>query len=123
MSKRDDLRIDDYLSHMIEAIFRIRRYTANIDESEFLSDELVQDGVIRNLEILGEAARNIARHHPQFSAAHDEIPWQDIYLMRNQISHGYFSVDLEIIWKTLQRDIPELKRKLDRLIENNEEPD
>jgi uncharacterized protein with HEPN domain len=65
----------------------------------------------------GEAARNIDRHHPEFSAAHSQIPWQDIYLMRNQVSHGYFSVDLEIIWKTLLRDIPELRQQLYRLIE------
>jgi len=116
MSKKDNLRIADYLNHMREAIRRIDRYTGDLSEADFLSAELVQDGVIRNIEILGEAARNIDRHHPEFSALHNQIPWQDIYLMRNQVSHGYFSVDLEIIWKTLRYDIPELKQQIDKII-------
>lgn len=117
MTKKDELRIADYLNHMVEAIHRIDRYTSDLGEAEFLDNELVQDGVIRNIEILGEAARNIDRYHPEFSAAHHQTPWQDIYLMRNQVSHGYFSVDLEIMWKTLRNDIPELRKQLCGIIE------
>ncbi len=116
MSKSDPLRINDYLSHIVEAIRRIEHYTANLSETDFLQDELIQDAVIRNIEIIGEASRNIERHHSQFSAAHDDIPWRDIYLMRNQVSHGYFSVDLEIIWQTLKHDIPTLKQSITALI-------
>ena len=116
MSKKDQLRIADYLNHISEAIQRIQRYTGHLSEADFLSNELVQDGVIRNIEIVGEAARNIDHHYPEFSSLHNEIPWKDIYLMRNQVSHGYFATDLSIIWKTLQRDIPVLKQQIEKLI-------
>lgn len=101
-----------YLEHMLQACARIRRYSEDMTEPVFLENELVQDGVIRNIEILGEAARNIQRHFPAFAAEHADIPWEDIYWMRNRLSHGYFSVDLEIVWRTVQRDIPELEQRL-----------
>ncbi len=79
-------------------------------ETEFLDDEQVQDAVLRNIEIIGEAARNIETGFPEYAAEHSTVPWGDVYLMRNRISHGYFAVDLEIVWKTVQRNIPELER-------------
>jgi uncharacterized protein with HEPN domain len=81
-------------------------------EATFLADELVQDAVIRNLEIVGEAVRNIHRDHPSFAAAHPEVPWEEMYLMRNRVAHGYFSVDLGVVWRTLQRDLPELQQQI-----------
>lgn len=65
-------RLDDYLDHIAEAIERIERYTADMDEVAFLQDEMAQDAVIRNLGIIGEASRNIERDYPEFSAAHPE---------------------------------------------------
>lgn len=112
---KDSLRVSDYLSHILQAIERIHRYTESMSEAEFLESELVQDGVVRNIEIIGEAANSVARHHPDFAAQHSEIPWEDIYLMRNRVSHGYFSVDLEIVWKTVRRDIPDLKAQIIRI--------
>lgn len=116
MSK-NDLRIPDCLDHILQAIGRIRRYIRNITESEFLADEEKQDAVIRNIEIIGESARNITRSHPDFAARHSEVPWTDIYLMRNRLSHGYFSVDLELVWKTVQRDIPLLESQISHLLQ------
>lgn len=72
---------------------------------------MVQDAVIRNIEIIGEAAHNIDKHHPKFASEHPIVPWEDMYWMRNRVSHGYFSVDLEVIWNTIQRDIPELEQQ------------
>lgn len=112
----DPLRVPEYLGHILLAIQRINRYTAGMNEAAFLVDDLVQDGVIRNIEIIGEASRNIARHHPDFAVQHADVPWEDIYLMRNRVSHGYFTVDLEIIWKTVKRDIPELEEQAKRLL-------
>ena len=112
MSKMDALRIPDYLAHMLEAIARISHYTEDIAEYQFLTNSLVQDAVIRNIEILGEAARNMTRYHSDFVAIHASIPWNDIYLMRNQISHGYFTVDLAIIWNTIQKDLPWLEQQI-----------
>lgn len=109
-------RTPDYLDHILQAIGRIRRYTAAMSEEKFLASEMVQDAVVRNIEIIGEAARNIMRHHPEFASQHPEVPWSDVYLMRNQVSHGYFSVDLEIVWKTLQRDIPQLERQVSEIL-------
>jgi uncharacterized protein with HEPN domain len=74
----------------------------------FLSSELIQDAVIRNLEIIGEAANNVLREDASFATKHADIPWQVMYAMRNRLSHAYDKVDLEIVWKTIQRDLPEL---------------
>jgi len=106
------LRLRDYLDHIVEAARRIRRFTEDMTELAFLDNELVQDGVIRNIEVIGEAARNIQRRFPQFAAEHPEVPWEDVYWMRNRLSHGYFSVDLELVWKTVERDIPELETQV-----------
>jgi uncharacterized protein with HEPN domain len=67
---RDQQRVADYLAHILEAIERIDRYTRDMDELEFLNSQLVQDGVIRNLEIIGEASHNIEVHHPDFAVWH-----------------------------------------------------
>jgi uncharacterized protein with HEPN domain len=105
---RDAQRLPDYLDHILEAIARIQRYTAGMSQAEFVDDELVQDGVIRNLEIVGEASRNIERAHPDFAAAHPELPLAIAYDMRNALSHGYFKVDLQIVWRTIHSDLPQL---------------
>jgi uncharacterized protein with HEPN domain len=97
------LRVADYLGHILRAIERIDRYTADMDEAGFLSSDLVQDAVIRNIEIIGEASNSIQRVAPEFATQHDDIPWLVMYTMRNRVSHGYDKVDLEIIWKTIHR--------------------
>lgn len=105
---REQRRLVDYLAHIAEAIERIGRYTAALDEVAFLGNALVQDAVIRNLEIIGEASHNIEKHHPDFAASHPELPLSFAYQMRNAVAHGYFKVDLELVWKTIQRDLPNL---------------
>lgn len=94
MSK-DLQRLADYLSHILEAIERIGRYTEDMDEVAFLKIDLVQDAVIRNFEIIGEASNNIEKHYPQFAANYPELPLASAYQMRNAVAHGYFNVDLE----------------------------
>ena len=106
------LRVPDYLGHILNAIERIDRYTADMDGVEFLSNELVQDAVIRNIEIIGEASSNILRTDATFAAQHDDVPWQVLYAMRNRVSHGYDKVDLEIVWKTIQGDLPGLYQQV-----------
>ena len=103
-------RVTDYLGHILAAIERIERHVDDVDEMRFLSSELIQDAVIRNLEIIGEAANNVLRTDPIFSTQHAEIPWQVMYAMRNRLSHAYDKVDMEIVWQTIQRDLPELYR-------------
>lgn len=120
MSDLHRSRIPEYLQHILQAIERIREYHSGIGEREFLDDPKTQDAILRNLEILGEAARNVERADPQFSASHPEIPWEVIYAMRNRLSHGYFEVDLEIVWKTVQNDLPALESKISALLRSLE---
>lgn len=116
--KRDQQRLPDYLGHILEAIERIGRYTDDIDENSFLQDEMAQDAVIRNLEIIGEASHNIERDYPEFAAAHPELPLAFAYQMRNAVAHGYFKVDLEIVWKTLQNDLTGLHAQVQEIRQN-----
>ena len=116
MSKTDALRVQDYLAHIVEAIDRIDRYVDDMVELSFLSDEKTQDAVVRNFEILGEAANNIEKYHVAFAQAHSDVPWALMYTMRNRVSHGYFRVDYELVWNTIQGDLPELRTQVATLI-------
>lgn len=111
------LRVPDYLGHILQAIERITRYTADLDEGGFLRNEMAQDAVIRNIEIIGEASNNILRVAPEFAAQHDDIPWLVMHTMRNRVSHGYDKVDLEIVWRTVRRDLPTLYRQVQTLVD------
>lgn len=102
---RDLQRLPAYLAHILEAIERIDRYTEDMVEQAFLDNQLVQDAVIRNFEIIGEASNNIEKHYPEFAAAHPELPLAFAYQMRNAVAHGYFKVDFEIVWKTIRNDL------------------
>ncbi|MEO8249821.1 MAG: DUF86 domain-containing protein [Burkholderiales bacterium] len=114
--KGDPRRVPDYLAHIEQAIERIRRYAGGLDEAEFLRSELVQDAVLRNLEIIGEACRNIERHDADFAAAHPQLPLAIAYEMRNALAHGYFKVDLRIVWRTIQNDLPGLRQMVEGLL-------
>ena len=105
MTVPEAFRLRSFLQHAVEAIHRVADYTAGLDEAGFLADAMVQDAVIRNIEVMGEAARNVERHDPEFARLHSEIPWKDVYAMRNRVSHGYFSVDLAVVWQAIRRDI------------------
>jgi uncharacterized protein with HEPN domain len=106
-------RLVDYLDHILRAIERIGRYTVGMDEPAFHASDLVQDAVIRNIEIIGEAANKVLRDEPEFAGRHADIPWQVMYSMRNRVSHGYDKVDVEIVWKTLQHDLPGLYQQIE----------
>lgn len=114
---RDKQRLADYLSHILQSIERIERYTESLTDLTFLQDDLVQDAVVRNFEIIGEACRNIQRHHPAFATQHPEVPLAFAYEMRNALAHGYFQVDDQILWNTIQQDLPGLARQIADLAE------
>ena len=109
---RDKQRLGDYLWHIVEAIERIQAYTQGLDEQAFGSSPMVQDAVLRNFEVIGEASRNVEVHHPGFAAAHPQLPLAFAYQMRNAISHGYFHVDLGIVWRTIHSDLPRLQEQV-----------
>ena len=110
MPKRDaELLIED----MFEAINKIERYTAGFDQEAFLQDEKTIDAVARNLEVLGEATRQMP---DDFMDQHPDIPWRQMAGLRNRIVHDYFGLDLEIIWDVVSNGIPELKTSVASLL-------
>ena len=111
--KKDQLRVKDYLDHILKAIERIQRYVRGLSREAFGVDELVQDAVVRNLEIIGEPAHNIESDYQDFAKSNSTVPWKAMYLMQNRVSHGYFAVDLDTVWITIHRDRPEIKRHIE----------
>jgi uncharacterized protein with HEPN domain len=110
-------RVEDYLGHIAEAIQRAASYIQPLpDRHAFEQNRQVQDAVVRNIEIIGEAVNHINRAAPEFIARHPELPWQQMRDMRNLVIHAYFAVDLEIVWRTVQEDLPKLKQQVDHLL-------
>ena len=95
-----------YLRHILESIERVREFTRGVSEERFLKDALVQSAVIRQLEIIGEAVKNLS---PSFRKRHKNVPWKDISGLRDKLSHGYFGVDISLVWGICEKDLPELK--------------
>lgn len=118
MTKTDAMRIPDYLEHILEALERIFNYVDDVDEVGFLTNVLIQDAVLRNLEIIGEASNKLVRYHDEFIKRYSDVPWEDMYWMRNRISHGYFSIDFEIVWKTIEQDLPQLEIQVQAIYKN-----
>lgn len=110
------IRTVDALAHIREAIDKIERYTADLNQDSFGENELTQDAVVRNIEIIGEAANRILRHDPEFAATNSHIPWPVMYAMRNRVSHGYDQVDLTVVWNLVQRELPALRAQILSLI-------
>ncbi len=104
-----------YLRDIADSISAIEEYTNAIMEEGFYSNRLVQDAVVRRLEIIGEAAKNI---DDDFKSKYPEIPWKKIAGMRDIIAHGYFGVKLERIWDIVKQDLPRLKKQIVSAIEN-----
>lgn len=108
-------RISLFLGHVVEAIDQIMSYVQGMDEAAFLDSRLVQDAVVRNLEIIGEACHNVRKLAPEFAASHPEVPWGNAIGNRNALSHGYFRVDFELVWNTIQHDLPALRQAISAL--------
>lgn len=116
MNEKLPLAALDYLQHIDEAIARIDSYLLGLDRQDFKANSEKQDAVIRNLEVIGEAAANIRRKFPEFADAHPELELTKAYGMRNALAHGYFSVDLDVVWNTVQSNLPILKVKIHQII-------
>jgi uncharacterized protein with HEPN domain len=111
MSSRNwPLRISDIL----EAIAKVSRYTAGMDPDSFAADDKTVDAVLRNLELIGEAARNLP---DDFVAGHPHIPWHEMRGMRNILIHEYFGVSLPIVWHTVTQDLPALVPLLNEILD------
>ncbi len=111
MSKRD-YRL--FLQDILESIERIEEYTEGYDFETFTKDRKTIDAVLRNLEIIGEAAKHIPEN---IRMQHPEIPWKRVIGLRNVVIHHYFGVDLSIVWVIIKKQLPELKNAVISLME------
>lgn len=103
--EKDKARVGDIL----DCIANIENYSAELDFESFLEKKIVQDAVVRNIEIIGEAAKKLS---DEFKQQHPVIPWKKIMGMRDNLIHDYVNVDLGQVWQTIQVDIPALKQQL-----------
>ncbi|MEX2217862.1 MAG: DUF86 domain-containing protein [Phycisphaerales bacterium] len=107
-----------YLGHILEAIARVRRYTQG-GRASFTADSLVQDGVVRNLEVIGEATKRLSE---ATRAGRPEIPWRQIAGMRDVLIHNYMGVDLNEVWNVVERDLGPLEEAARELLASLVDP-
>ena len=114
------MRRDDsvYLRHILDAIAKVEVYLGGQDEMAFSQNTLLQDGVIRQIEIIGEATKRLSQ---QLRAKYGRIPWQDIAGMRDKLVHDYFGVDIGQVWLTATEDLPLLKVEVEKILAELEE--
>jgi len=112
MSKRDLILL---LEDMLESALKIKRYTTNMDYDLFMADDKTLDAVVRNFEIIGEAAN---RMDPDFRTMSSEIEWNRIRGFRNRIVHDYFGIDYEIVWTIIENDLENLIEQIKTVISN-----
>jgi len=105
-------RAVDYVGHIIDAATEAIGFVSGMVKDEFLADARTRRAVERDLVVIGEAATNIVALHPEFANEHPNVPWRVVRGMRNQIAHGYFSIDLDVVWGTVQTGLPELLKEL-----------
>ncbi len=89
-----------------------RSYIEGLTKEDFLADKKTQQAVILNIIVIGEAATKIADESPEFAAKYPEVPWKQMRGMRNRMAHGYFEINLDVVWDTVQLSLPELSRQI-----------
>jgi uncharacterized protein with HEPN domain len=108
-----ELRVQDYLQHMLDAARLAQSYVDRMSKADFLTDRRTQQAVVLNLITIGEVAARLLSEYPEFAAAAPNVPWRQMRGMRNRMAHGYFDINLEIVWETVRKSLPELERQLD----------
>lgn len=114
MPREKDLEV--YLQDIIDASEKILRYTEDMELKEFRSDEKTKDAVLRNLEVIGEAAKKLPT---DFREKRSDVNWRAIAGMRDKLIHEYFGVSSEIVWETVKHDIPNLKKFVEEIVESS----
>lgn len=102
-----------FLRHILDSIECIQKYSVNTDKQKFLESIQMQDAIIRRILVIGEAAMNLP---DEFKEKHFEIPWHKMIGMRNELVHGYFGIDLKLVWDTAQDDLPPLKEQITKIL-------
>ena len=110
--KASEISLTVYLQHILESIERIESYVEGIAFKDFEQASMIQDAVVRNMEVMGEASHNIIKFFPAYTKANAHIPLVESYGMRCSLAHGYFDISEKIVWNTIQDDLPELKEKV-----------
>ena len=102
-----------YLKHIRDSIKNIRDFVDDADFEGFSKNKMMVSAVVREFEIIGEAASNLS---DEFRQSHMEIPWRDMIDMRNVLIHEYFGVIIETVWKTIEKDLPELESMINKIL-------
>lgn len=102
-----------FLEHIQQSILAIENHTKSFSKTEFFKDTKTQDAVVRRLEIIGEATKNLLA---DFKNKNPDIKWRNIAAMRDKLTHEYFGVDLDVVWDTIKKDIPKLKKQIAELL-------
>jgi uncharacterized protein with HEPN domain len=105
-------RLLDYLDHMEQAATDACSFVDGLDKEDFLADKRTQQAVIMSLIIIGEAATKVIEGYDGFALSHPGVPWRSMRGMRNRIAHGYFDINLEVVWDTVQIALPDLLKQL-----------
>jgi uncharacterized protein with HEPN domain len=113
MIQGTDAGDEAYLGHMLTAVTRIRRYAGRKGRAAFFKDSFLQDAIIRNVEVIGEAAGRLS---PEFTARHPAIPWRKIIGMRHRLIHGYVEINLETVWDVVVHDARTLEKQLQAVL-------
>jgi uncharacterized protein with HEPN domain len=104
----EGIRLPDYLEHMQQAAADACSFVDGLDKEGFLSDKRTQRAVVMSLIVIGEAATKVMDRYAPFTEGHAEVPWRSMRGMRNRIAHGYFDINLDLVWDTVQTALPEL---------------
>jgi uncharacterized protein with HEPN domain len=113
-------RLADYIAHIQQAATEACCFVEGLDKDDFLEDKRTQQAVIMSLIIVGEAATKVMDGYIDFTQQHPEIPWRSMRNMRNRMAHGYFEINLDVVWDTVQEWLPELLKQLAALPSCNE---
>ncbi len=108
----NESRLPDYLDHMRQAAIDALGFVEGMTRNDFLADKRTQQAVILSIIVIGEAATKIMDGYAEFVQANDEVPWRNMRGMRNRIAHGYFDVNLDVVWDTVQTALPRLLEQL-----------
>jgi len=106
-----------YLKHILDAIYRIEEYTKEVKYKDFMDKNLIQAGVMREIEIMGEATKRLTQ---EFKEKYPDIPWKKMAGTRDKLIHDYFGVDIDAVWHTVKQDIPALRVKVRKIIKELE---